>query len=289
MPTTITLNGIPHDIYDRPKGSAQAHGPSLNSEAIACLEILLMPKRGVHTHVLAYLLVPGKYTASAEKLLASGLDSAAPRLWRCELRTILATCIRLGQLETAHAVALFSKAAEILRGEQYDAETPEVLRHAKKQPCLGVRLQVRCAGGVLGRQAGHCESAAGESIPDPHTAACLWCLTIQLICPQRLVLHGRGRPTTGMAWNIQSIPAAFVPLRPSTPRSHLHSWPHGQTVQASGLGQAADQVRVLHGLASSGASAIKVAAGKQPGLATRVWPLSCSGHTSAKPYAHPWT
>src|SRR6218665_109729 len=42
-------------------------------------------------------------------------------------------------------------------------------------------------------------------------------------------------------------------------------------------------------LASSGASALSVAAGKQPGLATRVRPSICEGQTSARPYVHPST
>ncbi len=45
MGTTITLKNIPDDIYDSLKASAEAHHRSLNSEAIACLERVLMPTR----------------------------------------------------------------------------------------------------------------------------------------------------------------------------------------------------------------------------------------------------
>jgi antitoxin FitA len=45
MPTTITLKGIPDDVYDRLKLSADANRRSLNSEVIACLETLMLPKK----------------------------------------------------------------------------------------------------------------------------------------------------------------------------------------------------------------------------------------------------
>lgn len=45
MPTTITLKGIPDNIYERLKASAAANHRSLNSEVIACLEATLMTQR----------------------------------------------------------------------------------------------------------------------------------------------------------------------------------------------------------------------------------------------------
>jgi plasmid stability protein len=45
MPTTITLKGIPDDVYAQLKSSAEANRRSLNSEAIACLETLLLPRK----------------------------------------------------------------------------------------------------------------------------------------------------------------------------------------------------------------------------------------------------
>jgi antitoxin FitA len=43
MPTTLTLKNIPDEVYDRLKASAQTHRRSLNSEAIVCLESVLIP------------------------------------------------------------------------------------------------------------------------------------------------------------------------------------------------------------------------------------------------------
>lgn len=45
MPTTITLKGIPDDVYEQLKHSAEANRRSLNSEAIACLETILLPRK----------------------------------------------------------------------------------------------------------------------------------------------------------------------------------------------------------------------------------------------------
>jgi plasmid stability protein len=45
MSTTLTLKNIPDDVYKRLKASAEAHRRSLNSEAIVCLEAVLLPGR----------------------------------------------------------------------------------------------------------------------------------------------------------------------------------------------------------------------------------------------------
>jgi plasmid stability protein len=45
MPTTLTLKNIPDDVYERLKAAALAHRRSLNSEALVCLESVLLPQR----------------------------------------------------------------------------------------------------------------------------------------------------------------------------------------------------------------------------------------------------
>ena len=45
MPTTLTLKNIPDAVYDRLKLSAEANRRSMNSEAIVCLEAVLLPTR----------------------------------------------------------------------------------------------------------------------------------------------------------------------------------------------------------------------------------------------------
>jgi plasmid stability protein len=45
MATNLTLKNIPDELYDRLKASAEAHRRSLNSEAIVCLEAVLLSAR----------------------------------------------------------------------------------------------------------------------------------------------------------------------------------------------------------------------------------------------------
>jgi plasmid stability protein len=45
MPTTLTLKNIPDEVYERLKEAAEMHRRSLNSEAIVCLESVLLPGR----------------------------------------------------------------------------------------------------------------------------------------------------------------------------------------------------------------------------------------------------
>jgi len=45
MSTTLTLKNIPDAVYERLKVSAERHRRSLNSEAIVCLESVLLPSR----------------------------------------------------------------------------------------------------------------------------------------------------------------------------------------------------------------------------------------------------
>jgi plasmid stability protein len=45
VPTTLTLKNVPDAVYERLKASAEAHRRSLNSEAIVCLESVLLPLR----------------------------------------------------------------------------------------------------------------------------------------------------------------------------------------------------------------------------------------------------
>jgi plasmid stability protein len=61
MPTTLTLKNIPDEVYERLKASAEAHRRSLNSEAIVCLESVLLPGR----------IEPGERLARARALRAT--------------------------------------------------------------------------------------------------------------------------------------------------------------------------------------------------------------------------
>lgn len=70
MSTTLTLKNIPDAVYDCLKAAAELHRRSLNSEAIVCLESVLLPKRLTandrltRAQALRATLPQGKFTAS---------------------------------------------------------------------------------------------------------------------------------------------------------------------------------------------------------------------------------
>ena len=89
----------------------------------------------VDVNVLAYLLIPGKHTKAAERQFEKDCVWVVPRLWRSELRNVLATCVRVGQMDLTDAAVIFQKAEELVGAEEYEVETPHVLRLCAESKC----------------------------------------------------------------------------------------------------------------------------------------------------------
>jgi plasmid stability protein len=53
MPTTLTLKGIPDDLYVRLKQTAEVHRRSMNNEAISLLETALLPRKATSSERIA--------------------------------------------------------------------------------------------------------------------------------------------------------------------------------------------------------------------------------------------
>lgn len=81
----------------------------------------------VDTNILAYLYLPGEYTAEAEALLGKYPDWAAPQLWRSEFRNILAGYIRRNTLALQQAVALQREAEALLAANEHVVDSEAVL------------------------------------------------------------------------------------------------------------------------------------------------------------------
>ncbi len=70
MPVSLTLKNIPDSVYEQLKAAAAMHRRSLNSEAIVCLEAVLLPQRVAPNERLARAralrtsLPQGAFTAS---------------------------------------------------------------------------------------------------------------------------------------------------------------------------------------------------------------------------------
>jgi predicted nucleic acid-binding protein len=89
----------------------------------------------VDTNVLAYLYLPGEYTAQAEALLERDPQWAAPVLWRSEFRNILAEYIRRSTLTFEQARDIQAEAENLLSGAEHDVDSQRVLELVRDSDC----------------------------------------------------------------------------------------------------------------------------------------------------------
>jgi predicted nucleic acid-binding protein len=89
----------------------------------------------VDTNVLAYLYLPGEYTAAAEALLQREPEWSAPLLWRSEFRNILAGYLRRGQLRFEQAISLQAEAESLLAGCEFEVDSRAVLQLVHEGDC----------------------------------------------------------------------------------------------------------------------------------------------------------
>jgi predicted nucleic acid-binding protein len=89
----------------------------------------------VDVNVVAYLYLPGPFTQAAESLLLRDADWAVPRLWRSELRNILATYLRQDLLSLEQAIDIFKSAQDLLADNEFEVSALPVLRLAHETGC----------------------------------------------------------------------------------------------------------------------------------------------------------
>lgn len=89
----------------------------------------------VDTNVLAYLYLPGEYTAAAEALLERDPEWAAPILWRSEFRNILAGYLRRKMLTFEQAHSLQREAEDLLEGSEFEVDSYAVLELVRDSDC----------------------------------------------------------------------------------------------------------------------------------------------------------
>ena len=89
----------------------------------------------VDSNVLAYLYLPGEYTAAAEALLEQDSDWAAPILWRSEFRNILARYMRRKAITFEQAYSLQREAESLLEGAEFEVESLAVLELVRDSDC----------------------------------------------------------------------------------------------------------------------------------------------------------
>ena len=89
----------------------------------------------VDSNVLAYLYLPGEYTAIAEALLKHDPDWAAPLLWRSEFRNVLAGYMRRGDLTFVQACSLQREAESFMAGSEFELDSLGVLELVRDSDC----------------------------------------------------------------------------------------------------------------------------------------------------------
>lgn len=106
----------------------------------------------VDINVIAYLMLPGDWTAAAEALLESDPNWLAPPLWKSEFRNILAGYMRRGSLSLQQAEQIQAEAEDLLAGNEIQAESQAILRLVAQSPCsaydcefVALAQQLECA------------------------------------------------------------------------------------------------------------------------------------------------
>ena len=89
----------------------------------------------VDSNVVAYLYLPGEYTAAVEALLEQDSDWAAPLLWRSEFRNILAGYLRRKTLTFEQVCALQSEAEDLFAGSEFEVDSEAVLELVRDSDC----------------------------------------------------------------------------------------------------------------------------------------------------------
>ena len=77
--------------------------------------------------MLAPLFIPGERTLEAQKVLRRDSDCIAPRLWRSELRNVLATHMRTGKASLQTALEAINEAEKLMVDSEFESSSEAVL------------------------------------------------------------------------------------------------------------------------------------------------------------------
>ena len=83
-------------------------------------------------NLIAYLLLEGPRTRTAEAVLLRDPAWAAPLLWRSELRNVLATHMRVNRLPLAEALLKMTEAETVIGSLQFPVSSDEVLEECAR-------------------------------------------------------------------------------------------------------------------------------------------------------------
>lgn len=89
----------------------------------------------VDTNIIAYLLINGDKTASATDVARNDPEWAAPRLWRSEMRNVLALYVQRGVFSRRAAVLIMEEALAMMQDREFEVESGRVLELAESSGC----------------------------------------------------------------------------------------------------------------------------------------------------------
>lgn len=89
----------------------------------------------VDVNVVAYLLIEGRRTATAEGVLTRDPQWSAPLLWRSEWCSVLSVYLRRGDLALPAALELVREAERLLEGREFLPDAARVLALVEGSSC----------------------------------------------------------------------------------------------------------------------------------------------------------
>ena len=89
----------------------------------------------VDANVVAYYALPGRRTATAEKVRARDPVWCAPYLWRSEFRNVLAGLVKRREMALGLAAEVMAAAEDLLREREFDVDSARVLDRAAASGC----------------------------------------------------------------------------------------------------------------------------------------------------------
>ncbi|MCL4201441.1 MAG: type II toxin-antitoxin system VapC family toxin [Pirellulaceae bacterium] len=82
------------------------------------------------TNLLAYLLVPGEFTDSAEAVRLADPEWIAPSLWRSEFCNVVSLYVRFRGMSEPDAIEVIEAAERIMGAHECTVSSPTILRAA---------------------------------------------------------------------------------------------------------------------------------------------------------------
>ena len=89
----------------------------------------------VDTNVISYFYLNSEYSEFAEQLFQKDPVWAAPLLWRSEFRNVLSLYLRKEIIELRTALEIISLAEELLKENEYEINSFQVLKLVKESGC----------------------------------------------------------------------------------------------------------------------------------------------------------